>query len=112
MIMSFILFICMFFVFLCSIAIRKNYTSLLSYFMMILSLLGMFFVVEPEVTTVVAKAVGIGRGTDLLLYFFVIINFLLLLLIHAKFSRYDVIITELVRRQSSIFINNKYSKNI
>lgn len=112
MIMSFILFICMFFVFLCSIAIRKNYTSLLSYFMMILSLLGMFFVLEPEVTTIVAKAVGIGRGTDLLLYFFVIINFLLLLLIHAKFSRYDVIITELVRQQSSILAHNKYSKDI
>lgn len=112
MIMSFILFSCMFFVFLCSIAIRKNYTSLLSYFMMILSLLGMFFVLEPEVTTVVAKTVGIGRGTDLLLYFFVIINFLLLLLIHAKFSRYDVIITELVRLQSSILINTKYSKDI
>lgn len=107
MIMPFILFICMFFVFLCAIAIRKNYRSLLSYVMMILSLLGMFFVIEPEVTTVVAKAVGIGRGADLLLYFFVIINFLLLLLIHAKFSRYDVIITKLARQQSSILKHNE-----
>lgn len=102
MIMPIVILCCLFFVFLCSIAMLKNYVFLLSCSMMILSMLGVVFVLYPDLATTIANVVGIGRGTDLLLYCFTIILLILILLIHVKFARYDIIITELARSQSKI----------
>jgi hypothetical protein len=51
----------------------------------------------PEQTFVFANLLGVGRGTDLLLYICFIIGIILMLLIHVKFQQQSIIITNLAR---------------
>lgn len=75
----------------------------------VLALVGVVFVVHPEYSTMIANYAGIGRGADLLLYLFFMLSVVLILLIHAKFERQNVLITDLAR---SIALNTvKSMKN-
>jgi small membrane protein len=78
-----------------------------------LALGGVFFVVKPEYSTLVANYLGIGRGTDLLLYLFFVMSIILIFLVHIKFRQHDILIASLARsialsRPSSMpIIDNK-----
>ena len=48
------------------------------------SLLGVGFVWHPETTGVIANALGVGRGADLILYSFVMIMLLAILNLHLR----------------------------
>jgi len=61
------------------------------------SIISIFFVFFPEQTFVFANLLGVGRGTDLLLYICFIIGIILMLLIHVKFQQQSIIITNLAR---------------
>lgn len=65
--------------------------------LLIFSLAAIFFVFFPEETFVIANMLGVGRGTDLLLYFCFITGTILILLIHVKFRHQSIMITELAR---------------
>lgn len=65
--------------------------------LLIFSLAAIFFVFFPEETIVIANMLGVGRGTDLLLYFCFITGIILILLIHVKFRHQSIMITELAR---------------
>lgn len=58
---------------------------------------GIVLVWDPELSTRIANAVGVGRGTDLLVYLLFILTAMLVLLVHARFRTYDRMITELAR---------------
>jgi small membrane protein len=62
-----------------------------------LALAGIFLVVKPEYSTLAANYLGIGRGTDLLLYLFFMMSIILIFLVHIKFRRHDILITNLAR---------------
>lgn len=65
--------------------------------LLIVSVTAIFFVFFPEETIVIANMLGVGRGTDLLLYFCFITGIILILLIHVKFRHQSIMITELAR---------------
>lgn len=73
-----------------SLAIKRIFGALAA----ALAILAVLF---PEVLTIIANSVGIGRGTDLLLYLFIIfVMFLTVSIMRAK-ARSDARVTELAR---------------
>ena len=61
---------------------------------------GIVLVWDPDLSTRLANLVGVGRGTDLLVYLLFILTAMLVLLVHARFRTYDRMITELARSVS------------
>lgn len=61
------------------------------------ALVGIFFVLRPDITITIANLIGIGRGTDLLLYIFIIISMFFYVSILAEFRRIDQKLTKIVR---------------
>jgi hypothetical protein len=59
---------------------------------------GSIAIVWPHSTAVVAHALGIGRGADLLLYSSVLVMFVAFFYVYARFRRLERQITLLVRR--------------
>ena len=64
----------------------------------LVSLVGIFFILFPSYTIVIANSLGIGRGTDLLLYVCVIIGVFILLRWHQSFNHQKSIFTKLCRK--------------
>ena len=46
----------------------SEHSRLVRWPIILTSLIGIYFVLQPEKTTVIAAALGVGRGADLLLY--------------------------------------------
>lgn len=63
-----------------------------------LALGGAALVFHPPLASAVAKGLGIGRGTDLVLYLAVLAGLYLFLLTFAKMRRLEFAVTELARR--------------
>jgi small membrane protein len=59
--------------------------------------IGGFFVWRPEETTVISRAVGVGRGADLVLYLWVVITMALLLVLYLKLVQMGRKVTQLTR---------------
>jgi hypothetical protein len=58
---------------------------------------GAFFVWAPEQTTVISRAVGVGRGADLVLYVWVVISLALMLVLYLKVVQMGRKVTQLTR---------------
>ena len=63
----------------------------------VMAALGILLVWNPDLATRFANALGVGRGTDLLVYVLFILTAMLVLLIHTRFRHYDRLLTELAR---------------
>lgn len=61
-------------------------------------LVGYVFIWIPELTTKIAALVGIGRGADLILYVWIILNLFLILRLHMKLREQSESFTKLVRQ--------------
>lgn len=59
--------------------------------------LGLFLIAFPDVTTEVARLLGVGRGTDLLLYLWIVAGGFALLLLYARIRRVERKLTLLTR---------------
>lgn len=68
--------------------------------LVLLTLVGAYFVWFPEQTTAIANHLGVGRGTDLLLYSWIIISLFLLVSLYLQMRRQLHMITKLARRLS------------
>ena len=64
----------------------------------LVGLLGVFFVLNPEITTRIANLVGVGRGTDLILYLCVVTFFMAFIVLYAKLRKLEAAQTELARQ--------------
>jgi len=66
----------------------------------LLSLLaaGVVFVINPDLTTRIAHSVGVGRGTDLLLYLFCLASITVFLKLYKKNRVMDEKLTEVARQ--------------
>jgi hypothetical protein len=69
--------------------------------------IAIFFVFFPNQTILIANLLGVGRGTDLLLYICFMIGIILMLLIHVKFQQQSMLITHLARAMAL----NEYSNS-
>lgn len=59
--------------------------------------LGIYVAWNPERTSSVAQLVGVGRGTDLMLYVWMLVSALLILVLHLKLVNHARRLTELAR---------------
>lgn len=60
-------------------------------------LLGCLFVLVPDLSSRLAALLGVGRGTDLLLYFLILYVYVSSLCLLAKFRRLEKTQTEIIR---------------
>ena len=63
----------------------------------LLFITAMVAILVPDLTTWVANALGVGRGTDLLIYLFVLAVVFTFIVVNARIMRLEDHITELVR---------------
>lgn len=66
--------------------------------------LSICLVVYPEYANRIANIAGVGRGADLLIYICFLSFLLLVLVIHLKFRRQEIILTELARTLALISV--------
>ena len=57
-----------------------------------------YLVWDPAITTAIAHAMGIGRGADLIMYFFFVFVIFQLVVLHVRLRTQMVLLTELARR--------------
>lgn len=79
-------------------AVRNRKASpLVSMAALLFGLIGIFCVIMPDVTTFVANLLGVGRGTDLLLYCFIISSVLMIFNLHLRLLRLQDMLTAMAR---------------
>lgn len=59
---------------------------------------GVLFVINPDLTTRIARAVGVGRGTDLLFYLFCLASITVFLKLYKKNRTVEEKLTEVARQ--------------
>lgn len=64
------------------------------------AVIGIFLVFFPNVSTVIANWVGIGRGADLVFYLFIIVSLFYFVSVNAEVRNLQKQITELTRTQA------------
>ena len=78
-------------------------------FFMAQFIVGALFVVFPDLSTKVAQCIGVGRGTDLLLYFLIVLFYMTVLLFISAIRRIEQRQTAILRQlaiQSAISNEN------
>jgi hypothetical protein len=61
-------------------------------------LVGYVFIWIPSLTTKIAMLVGIGRGADLVVYVWIVLNLFLILRLHIKLREQSEAVTQLARQ--------------
>lgn len=69
----------------------------LSLVMATICLIGIYFVSLPNTATEIASMVGVGRGTDLVVYFFIVLTLAIALNLHLKLRLAHETVTALAR---------------
>lgn len=62
--------------------------------------LGIFFILFPDYTNLVAKKLGVGRGADLLFYSCILFFLFIILKMFSRIRRLEDKLTEMVRQQA------------
>jgi hypothetical protein len=65
--------------------------------LILIALLGIFFVINPEFTTTLAHKLNVGRGTDLLFYVCAIAGFIAVLMLYSKLRKIETTQTQIIR---------------
>jgi small membrane protein len=61
---------------------------------------GIFFILFPEYTNVIARKLKVGRGADLLFYVCILFFLFVILKLYARIRRLERSLTDLVRQQA------------
>jgi len=86
------LFVCAGYAFL-----QRDKSRLIASCIGVLSAIGMVLVIQPEYSTRVANAIGVGRGTDLITYFWILMTVLVMLNLQFKIFALQRTLTMLAR---------------
>ena len=76
---------------------QRRRSAIVAYGIMVVAVAGMIIVALPDLSTGVANAIGIGRGTDLLFYVFALIGGSAILNLHLRMRARDEATTKLAR---------------
>lgn len=71
-----------------------------AFFFFCFFLLGLLFIIRPDISQSVASFFGVGRGVDLIFYFLFVILFFLFITVFYKMRNLDKTIIDLVRAKS------------
>lgn len=63
-------------------------------------LITVFFVLYPSISTRIANWLGVGRGTDLIIYLSIVIMIFVMLMMYAKIKKLEEMITTLMRKDA------------
>jgi small membrane protein len=61
---------------------------------------GIVFVLFPQITTQIANKLGVGRGTDLIVYLCIVFFLFVVLRMYAKIRKLEQMVTKIVRENS------------
>lgn len=86
------LLLCLFYAFL-----QRSKSRMVSIAMATMSLCGIYFVLFPDITTDLAKALGVGRGADLVLYCWIVISLVVSVNLQFKILNLQEMLTQLAR---------------
>lgn len=62
--------------------------------------MGIFFVFFPDSTTVIANALGVDRGADMVFYLYIVSSLIVLIHFYGRLRAQQAALTELVREQA------------
>jgi hypothetical protein len=79
------------------VAVQRTASRLVQFGVLAVILVGAYFVWMPEQANVLAHAVGVGRGADLLFYLWVVITLALIMFMYLKIQRLARRVTQLTR---------------
>jgi hypothetical protein len=79
------------------VAVQRAASRLVQFTVLAVILTGIYFVWVPEQANVLAHAVGVGRGADLLFYLWVVITLALVMFMYLKIQRLARRVTQLTR---------------
>ena len=99
MIIQFMLSGCFLLIFLYGWA-HLSKMRLVSAGMILLSAVAIYFVWNPSITSTLANLIGIGRGADLIMYFFFVFVIFQLVVLHVKLHTQTMLLTRLARRMA------------
>jgi hypothetical protein len=77
---------------------RSAFFDLLVLF--IFSGLGIFFILFPEYTNIIAQKLGVSRGADLLFYICILFFLFIIIKLFARIRRFEKKLTGLIRQQA------------
>ncbi len=83
---------CLFYV----ISLGKAYRSMRIILFSVIAV-GFVFVWIPDITNSIARMVGVGRGADLIMYIWIVLNLLFILRLHIKLREQSEALTQLAR---------------
>lgn len=76
---------------------QTRYSRYLGVIVYVIAAAGTYFVWVPEHTSAIAELVGVGRGTDLVLYMWVLLSFLINVHLHVRIRAESHKVTMLAR---------------
>jgi small membrane protein len=79
------------------VAVQRTTSRLVQLAVLAVIAVGGYFVWAPEQANVLAEAVGVGRGADLLFYLWVVITLALILFMYLKIQRLSRRLTSITR---------------
>ncbi|MEO5808361.1 DUF2304 domain-containing protein [Devosia sp.] len=77
--------------------VQRKLAPALSLTVLCASVIGIVFTLAPQLTTNIAVAMGVGRGSDLILYMFILIFIVAILNVHLRIRANSEIVTALAR---------------
>lgn len=80
--------------------LQRKKSHLVSWGIVMLCLAGMVLVIEPDIATASANLLGIGRGVDLILYFWILFSVFVMMNLQFKIFSLQRTLTELSREVS------------
>ncbi len=80
------------------VRLRNRIADVLLLFMLVGA--AVLFILFPEWTNVLAKKLGVGRGTDLVLYLCIVLFYFVILKLYARMRKLEQQITDLIRKQA------------
>jgi small membrane protein len=88
----------------------KNRKSL-SLLVAVITIIGVYFIFFPEASTNLAHIVGVGRGADLMFYFFILLFLYFFYIIYGKIRQVLDTQTEIIRIMAIKGADNKTKEN-
>ncbi len=68
--------------------------------LMLLLVVGIFFVLFPEITTIIANKVGVDRGADMIFYVYIVTSLIIFIHFYGKLRNLQTKVTNLLREQA------------
>ena len=68
--------------------------------LLVLVILAVLFVLFPEITGLIAKKLGVGRGADLVFYTSIVTFWFVVLKLYTKIRKLEQLTTDLIRKQT------------